>query len=104
MKRPWRGFSTVFWRGREAKGTSVFSLPVRWRRVVVAGSDYQARPLCFPLPPPVGLDLFVASAITKVPIERVMIASLPYLYALLVTLVILTIFPWFITVLPSMLR
>ena len=54
--------------------------------------------------PPVGLDLFVASAITKVPIERVMVASLPYLYALLVTLVILTIFPWFITVLPSMLR
>ena len=54
--------------------------------------------------PPVGLDLFVASAITKVPIERVMIASLPYLYALLVTLVILTMFPWFITVLPSMLH
>ena len=54
--------------------------------------------------PPVGLDLFVASAITKVPIERVMVASLPYLYALLVTLVILTLFPWFITVLPSMLR
>ncbi len=54
--------------------------------------------------PPVGLDLFVASAITKVPIERVMKASLPYLYALLVTLVILTIFPWFITVLPNALR
>ncbi len=54
--------------------------------------------------PPVGLDLFVASAITKVPIERVMVASLPYLFALLVTLVILTMFPWFITVLPSMLR
>ncbi len=54
--------------------------------------------------PPVGLDLFVASAITKVPIERVMVAALPYLFALLVTLVILTMFPWFITVLPSMLR
>jgi len=54
--------------------------------------------------PPVGLDLFVASAITKVPIERVMTASLPYLFALLVTLMILTIFPWFITVLPSMLQ
>jgi len=54
--------------------------------------------------PPVGLDLFVASAITGVPIEKVMKASLPYLYALLVTLVILTIFPWFITVLPNMLK
>ena len=54
--------------------------------------------------PPVGLDLFVASAITKVPIERVMIASLPYLGALLVTLVILTLFPWFVTVLPYTMR
>ncbi len=54
--------------------------------------------------PPVGLDLFVASAITKVPIEKVMKASLPYLYALLVTLVVLTLFPWFITVLPNMLK
>jgi len=54
--------------------------------------------------PPVGLDLFVASAISKVPIEKVVTASLPYLYALLVTLVVLTVFPWFITVLPNMLR
>lgn len=54
--------------------------------------------------PPVGLDLFVASAITKVPIEKVMKASLPYLYALLVTLFILTLFPWFITVLPNALK
>ena len=54
--------------------------------------------------PPVGLDLFVASAISKVPIEKVMKASLPYLYALLVTLFILTLFPWFITVLPNALR
>ena len=54
--------------------------------------------------PPVGLDLFVASAITKVPIEKVMKASLPYLYALLVTLAILTLFPWFIMVLPNLLK
>jgi len=54
--------------------------------------------------PPVGLDLFVASAITKVPIERVMAASAPYLYALLVTLVVLTLFPGFITFLPNLLH
>ena len=54
--------------------------------------------------PPVGLDLFVASAITGVPIEKVMKASLPYLYALLATLLILTVFPWFITVLPNALK
>ena len=40
----------------------------------------------------------------KHPIEKVMKASLPYLYALLVTLFILTMFPWFITVLPNALR
>jgi C4-dicarboxylate transporter DctM subunit len=54
--------------------------------------------------PPVGLDLFVASAITKVPIEKVMKAALPYLFALLATLIILTLFPWFITVLPNALK
>ncbi|MDR2788178.1 MAG: TRAP transporter large permease [Candidatus Accumulibacter sp.] len=54
--------------------------------------------------PPVGLDLFVASAITKVPIEQVMKASLPYLGALLFTLILLTLFPWFITVLPYALK
>ncbi len=54
--------------------------------------------------PPVGLDLFVASAIAKVPIERVFKHSIPYLWALLVVLVLLTIVPWFITVLPRMLR
>jgi C4-dicarboxylate transporter DctM subunit len=54
--------------------------------------------------PPVGLDLFVASAISKVPIERVMKATLPYLYALLVVLILLTLFPWFITVLPGLLQ
>ncbi len=53
--------------------------------------------------PPVGLDLFVASAISKVPIERVVKACLPYLWALLVVLFILTLFPWFITVLPNLL-
>jgi len=54
--------------------------------------------------PPVGLDLFVASAITGVPIEKVFKASFPYLCALLVTLAILTLFPWFITVLPNALK
>ncbi len=53
--------------------------------------------------PPVGLDLFVASAISKVPIERVVKACLPYLWALLAVLFILTMFPWFITVLPNLL-
>jgi C4-dicarboxylate transporter, DctM subunit len=52
--------------------------------------------------PPVGLDLFVASAISKVPIERVAKATVPYLIALLIVLAILTAFPTFITILPSL--
>ncbi|MFV0347641.1 MAG: TRAP transporter large permease [Halodesulfovibrio sp.] len=54
--------------------------------------------------PPVGLDLFVASAICKVPLERVMKASLPYLYALLGVLLVLTSLPILTTFLPSMLH
>lgn len=54
--------------------------------------------------PPVGLDLFVASAITKVPLEKVMRASLPYLISLLISLLAFTMFPSIITVLPNMLQ
>jgi C4-dicarboxylate transporter DctM subunit len=54
--------------------------------------------------PPVGLDLFVASAITKVPLERVMKATLPYLFALLASLLLFTLVPTFITFLPNLLR
>lgn len=54
--------------------------------------------------PPVGLDLFVASAICKVPLERVMRASMPYLFALLAVLALLTMFPFLITFLPQMLQ
>ncbi len=54
--------------------------------------------------PPVGLDLFVASAITEVPLERVMKASLPYLFALIGSLLIMTFFPVIITFLPNLLK
>ncbi len=54
--------------------------------------------------PPVGLDLFVASAITKVPLERVMRASFPYLFSLIATLLVFTFFPSIITFLPNLLH
>ena len=54
--------------------------------------------------PPVGLDLFVASAIAEVPLERVIKASLPFLAVLLLDLLILTFFPSIITFLPDMIR
>ncbi|MBN1827839.1 MAG: TRAP transporter large permease [Deltaproteobacteria bacterium] len=54
--------------------------------------------------PPVGLDLFVASAITKIPIEKVMKAVTPYLLVLIADLLILTFFPSIITFVPHILR
>ncbi|MFW5499641.1 MULTISPECIES: TRAP transporter large permease [unclassified Maridesulfovibrio] len=54
--------------------------------------------------PPVGLDLFVASAITKVPLEKVMKASTPYLIALLGSLLVMTFCPPIITFLPNLLH
>ncbi len=54
--------------------------------------------------PPVGLDLFVASAITKVPIEKVFKATMPFLGILLVDLVILTFFPQIILFVPNLIK
>jgi len=53
--------------------------------------------------PPVGLDLFVVTAITKVPIEKVTKAILPYLLVLLLDLVIITYFPQIILFIPNLL-
>ncbi|MBN2751096.1 MAG: TRAP transporter large permease subunit, partial [Rhodospirillaceae bacterium] len=54
--------------------------------------------------PPVGLDLFVASAITKVPLEKVMKATLPYLFSLIVALMAITLVPEISTMLPNALH
>ncbi|MDV7142200.1 TRAP transporter large permease [Tropicimonas sp. TH_r6] len=54
--------------------------------------------------PPVGLDLFVASAVTKVPLEKVMWASLPFLFALLGSLVLMTLVPEIILFFPNLLK
>ncbi|MBN2875956.1 MAG: TRAP transporter large permease subunit [Spirochaetales bacterium] len=54
--------------------------------------------------PPVGLDLFVASAITKIPIERLIKVIMPYLLVMLADLVILTYIPDVILFLPNLLK
>ena len=53
--------------------------------------------------PPVGLDLFVVTAITKVPIEKVTKAILPYLLVLLLDLMMITYFPQIILFVPHLL-
>ncbi len=54
--------------------------------------------------PPVGLDLFVVSSITKISIDKIMRDVMPYLLALIAVLVILTWFPDIILFLPRLLR
>lgn len=43
--------------------------------------------------PPLGVDLFVASAITKVPLERIVVSIWPFILMLLVDLLIISYFP-----------
>jgi len=45
--------------------------------------------------PPYGVDLFMASAISGVPMEDMMKHVIPFIGALLVVLVLVTFVPWF---------
>lgn len=51
--------------------------------------------------PPVGLNLFVLSAATDVPMYQIIKGVLPYLFVLIVALIVLTIFPGIALYLPS---
>jgi C4-dicarboxylate transporter DctM subunit len=51
--------------------------------------------------PPVGLNLFVLRANTDVPLNKIIMGSLPYVVVLLIFLVIITIFPDIATFLPE---
>lgn len=52
------------------------------------------------LTPPLGVNLFVASRITKLPVERVSVAVLPYILALTCAILIITYIPSIATWLP----
>jgi C4-dicarboxylate transporter DctM subunit len=52
--------------------------------------------------PPVGLNLFVAMAISKMSLQEVFKACLPLIGLMLLSLVIITYVPWFSTYLPSL--
>jgi len=53
--------------------------------------------------PPVGLDLFVVSGITGIPIEKISKAIFPYIVVLIIDLIILTYFPQIILFVPHLL-
>ncbi len=54
--------------------------------------------------PPVGVNLMVASAVSKVPLGRLALASLPLVFAELVALVLVSAFPALTTWLPSVME
>jgi C4-dicarboxylate transporter DctM subunit len=56
------------------------------------------------LTPPLGVNLFVASQISKLPVEQIIRAVLPFLLALLVVLALVTLFPQISLALPELLR
>ena len=56
------------------------------------------------LTPPLGVNLFVASQIAKIPIEKMIKAVLPYVATLIAILLILTVFPQVSLFLPNLMR
>lgn len=54
--------------------------------------------------PPVGVDLYVAGAIAKIPVEQVIKRIAPYLIVLLIDLILLTYIPDIITFLPNIMN
>jgi len=55
------------------------------------------------LTPPLGLNLFVASGMTRFPLSRVVKASMPFIIAMFVLLIFFTYIPFFSTWLPDLL-
>ena len=51
--------------------------------------------------PPVGLNLFVLKSITDVPMNKIMSGSLPFVFVLIFSLLIITVFPQIVLFLPS---
>ena len=54
--------------------------------------------------PPVGVDLFVAQSISGISLERISKAALPFLLALIIVLVLISVFPQLITVIPKTMK
>ena len=53
------------------------------------------------LTPPVGVNLFVAARITNLGVDRISIAVIPFLFAYILVLVIISAFPDIVTFLPN---
>ncbi len=56
------------------------------------------------LTPPVGALLFIGSAVAKLPMERVVKATLPFYVCMLITLVLITFIPGISMLLPNLMH
>jgi TRAP-type C4-dicarboxylate transport system permease large subunit len=56
------------------------------------------------LTPPVGAVLFIGSAVSKVPMERVVKATLPFYVCMVVTLLLITFVPGISMFLPNLFK
>ncbi|RXT07087.1 TRAP transporter large permease [Ammoniphilus sp. CFH 90114] len=54
--------------------------------------------------PPLGVNLFVASSVSKIPLERITVAVVPFLIMMLITLFVITYVPTLSTWLPSLFK
>ncbi len=54
--------------------------------------------------PPVGVDLFVASSISNVAVERIAHAALPYIIAMIICVILMIYFPQIIMFLPNLVQ
>jgi TRAP-type C4-dicarboxylate transport system permease large subunit len=55
------------------------------------------------LTPPVGAVLFIGSAVAKIPMEKVVKATLPFYFCMIITLLLITFIPQISLLLPTLL-
>jgi len=56
------------------------------------------------IPPPVGVDLFVVQSVTGLSLETITKAVAPFILALIVVLIMITVFPGIIMFLPNLMK
>ena len=54
------------------------------------------------LTPPVGANLFVAARLTNLGIDRISLAVIPFLLTYVIVLVLISLFPKLVTILPGL--
>ena len=70
--------------------------PIHFGIIVVVNMELGA------ITPPIGMNLFMASTISKMPLYEVMLAALPWTLVIAFVLMVITYVPWISTVLPNL--